>query len=97
MAAAAGLGHAVWCAREIVGDESFPVLLRDELMVGPPRFMTQVVEAYNQVGGNIVGALEVADSETDKYGIISPSAGDGLLTEVTALVGSQQRAPLCPI
>ncbi|MES2422589.1 MAG: UTP--glucose-1-phosphate uridylyltransferase GalU [Pseudomonadota bacterium] len=81
-----GLGHAVWCAREIVGDEPFAVLLPDELMVGKPGFMKQMVEAYNQVGGNVIGALEVADSETDKYGIISPGAIDGRLTEVTALI-----------
>ena len=81
-----GLGHAVWCAREIVGDEPFAVLLPDELMVGKPGFIAQMVEAYNKVGGNIVGALEVADSETDKYGIISPGAIYGRLTEVTALV-----------
>ncbi|MBD8734854.1 UTP--glucose-1-phosphate uridylyltransferase GalU [Sphingomonas sp. CFBP 13706] len=81
-----GLGHAVWCAREIVGDEPFAVLLPDELMVGKPGFMKQMVEAYNKVGGNVIGALEVADSETDKYGIISPGATDGRLTEVTALI-----------
>lgn len=81
-----GLGHAVWCAREIIGDEPFAVLLPDELMVGKPGFMKQMVEAYNQVGGNVIGALEVADSETDKYGIISPGAIDGRLTEVKALV-----------
>lgn len=79
-----GLGHAVWCAREIVGDEPFAVLLPDELMVGG--FLRQMVEAYNQVGGNVIGALEVPDSETDKYGIISPGKTDGRLTEVTALV-----------
>ncbi len=81
-----GLGHAVWCAREIVGDEPFAVLLPDELMVGEPGFMKQMVEAYNQVGGNVIGALEVTDAETDKYGIISPGAIDGRLTEVVALV-----------
>jgi UTP--glucose-1-phosphate uridylyltransferase len=81
-----GLGHAVWCARDIVGDEPFAVLLPDELMVGTPGFVAQMVEAYNEVGGNIVGALEVPDSETDKYGIISPGAVDGRLTEVKALV-----------
>ncbi len=81
-----GLGHAVWCAREIVGDEPFAVLLPDELMVGKPGFMKQMVEAYNRVGGNVIGALEVADSETDKYGIISPGAIEGRLTEVKALV-----------
>ncbi len=86
-----GLGHAVWCAREIVGDEPFAVLLPDELMVGEPGFMKQMGEAYNKVGGNIVGALEVADSETDKYGIISPGTIDGRLTEVTALVEKPAR------
>lgn len=79
-----GLGHAVWCARDIVGDEPFAVLLPDELMVGG--FMRQMVEAYNQVGGNVIGALEVPDSETDKYGIISPGKVEGRLTEVKALV-----------
>jgi UTP--glucose-1-phosphate uridylyltransferase len=86
-----GLGHAVWCAREIVGDEPFAVLLPDELMVGTPGFLKQMVEAYNQVGGNVIGALEVADSETDKYGIISPGAIDGRLTEVMALVEKPKR------
>ena len=86
-----GLGHAVWCAREIVGDEPFAVLLPDELMVGKPGFMKQMLEAYNQVGGNVIGALEVPDSETDKYGIISPGAIDGRLTEVTALVEKPKR------
>ena len=79
-----GLGHAVWCARAIVGDEPFAVLLPDELMVGG--FMRQMVEAYERVGGNIVGALEVPDSDTDKYGIISPGKVDGRLTEVLGLV-----------
>jgi UTP--glucose-1-phosphate uridylyltransferase len=81
-----GLGHAVWCAREIVGDEPFAVFLPDELMVGSPGFMKQMVDAYAQVGGNVIGALEVAPEETDKYGVISPGARNGRLTEVTALV-----------
>ena len=89
-----GLGHAVWCAREIVGDEPFAVLLPDELMVGTPNFLAQMVQAYDEVGGNIVGALEVPDSETDKYGIISPGRRDGALTEVVGLVEKPKgRAP----
>ena len=89
-----GLGHAVWCAREIVGDEPFAVLLPDELMVGTPNFLAQMVQAYDKVGGNIVGALEVPDSETDKYGIISPGRRDGALTEVVGLVEKPQgKAP----
>lgn len=79
-----GLGHAVWCAREIIGDEPFAVILPDELMVGG--FMQQMVAAYSQVGGNVVGALEVPITETDKYGIISPGVSHGRLTEVLGLV-----------
>jgi UTP--glucose-1-phosphate uridylyltransferase len=81
-----GLGHAVWCAREIVGDEPFAVLLPDELMVGTPGFLAQMVEAYGRVGGNIIGALEVPEAETSKYGIISPGQRDGALVEVKAVV-----------
>jgi UTP--glucose-1-phosphate uridylyltransferase len=81
-----GLGHAVWCARHIVGDEPFAVLLPDELMVGKPNCLAQMVEAYDKVGGNIVAALEVPDSETHKYGVIDPGATDGRLTEVRGLV-----------
>jgi UTP--glucose-1-phosphate uridylyltransferase len=81
-----GLGHAVWCARHIVGDEPFAVLLPDELMMGKPNCLAQMVEAYEQVGGNIVAALEVPDSETHKYGVIDPGASDGRLTEILGLV-----------
>jgi len=81
-----GLGHAVWCARDIVGDEPFAVFLPDELMVGTPGFMKQMVDAYEKVGGNVIGALEVAPEETSKYGVISPGKVDGRLTEVKALV-----------
>src|SRR5947209_10274389 len=81
-----GLGHAVWCARHIVGDEPFAVLLPDELMYGTPGCLAQMVEAYGQVGGNIVAALEVPDSETHKYGVIDPGATSGRLTEIRGMV-----------
>jgi len=81
-----GLGHAVWCARDIVGDEPFAVLLPDELMWGKPGCLAQMVQAYEQVGGNIVAALEVPDSETHKYGVIDPGASDGRLAEIRGLV-----------
>jgi UTP--glucose-1-phosphate uridylyltransferase len=81
-----GLGHAIWCARHIVGDEPFAIFLPDELMVGAPGCMKQMVEAYNEIGGNIVCALEVALEETRKYGIISPGAVNGKLTEVLGLI-----------
>jgi UTP--glucose-1-phosphate uridylyltransferase len=81
-----GLGHAVWCARHIVGNEPFAVLLPDELMVGAPNCLAQMVEAYERVGGNIVAALEVPESETHKYGVIDPGTADGRLTEVRGMV-----------
>jgi UTP--glucose-1-phosphate uridylyltransferase len=81
-----GLGHAVWCARDIVGDEPFAVLLPDDLMVGAPGCVAQMVEAYNKVGGNIVCVQEVPRDKTASYGVITPGAADGRLTEVRGLV-----------
>jgi UTP--glucose-1-phosphate uridylyltransferase len=81
-----GLGHAVWCARDIVGDEPFAVLLPDELMFGQPGCLAQMIEAYDKVGGNLVAALEVPASETHKYGVVDPGATDGRLTEIRGLV-----------
>jgi UTP--glucose-1-phosphate uridylyltransferase len=81
-----GLGHAIWCARHIIGDEPFAIFLPDELMVGTPGCMKQMVEAYEQTGGNIVCGYEVPDSETHKYGVITPGEQHGALVEVKALV-----------
>jgi UTP--glucose-1-phosphate uridylyltransferase len=81
-----GLGHAVWCARDIVGDEPFAVLLPDELMAGRPNCLAQIVEAYERVGGNLVAALEVPDDETHKYGVIDPGPTEGRLTEIRGMV-----------
>ena len=81
-----GLGHAVWCARHIIGEDPFAVLLPDELMVGKPNCLAQMVEAYERVGGNIVAALEVPESEIHKYGVINPGATDGRLTEICGMV-----------
>jgi UTP--glucose-1-phosphate uridylyltransferase len=81
-----GLGHAVWCAREMVGDEPFAVLLPDDLMVGKPGCLAQMVAAYERVGGNIVCVEEVPHERTASYGIVAPGARDGRLTEVQGLV-----------
>ena len=81
-----GLGHAVWCARHIVGDEPFAVLLPDDLMVGQPGALKQMVDAYADLGGNIVCAQEVPADRTGSYGIITPGKVDGVVTEVTGLV-----------
>ena len=81
-----GLGHAIWCARAIVGDEPFAILLPDELMIGKPGCMKQMVEAYDEVGGNLVSVLEVPHEDVSAYGVITPGARSGALTEVRGLV-----------
>jgi len=81
-----GLGHAVWCARHIIGNEPFAIFLPDELMVGSPGCMAQMVAAYERVGGNVVCGYEVEPVETSKYGVITPGSVDGALIEVTGLV-----------
>lgn len=81
-----GLGHAIWCAREIVGDEPFAVILPDEFLRGTPGCMKQMVEAYEKVGGNLVCAHEVPMDETHNYGVINPGKREGRLTEILGLV-----------
>ncbi|MBB5686541.1 UTP--glucose-1-phosphate uridylyltransferase GalU [Sphingobium boeckii] len=81
-----GLGHAVWCARDIVGDEPFAVLLADDFMVGQPGCLKQMIAAYERTGGNLICAQEVPDDQTHQYGIITPGTRDGALTEVKGLV-----------
>ena len=97
-----GLGHAIWCARAIVGDEPFAIFLPDELMIehkGGTGCMKQMVDAYERVGGNLISVLEVPHEEVSSYGVIDPGADvpdtDGRLTEVRGLVEkpAQDQAP----
>jgi UTP--glucose-1-phosphate uridylyltransferase len=81
-----GLGHAIWCARAIVGDDPFAIFLPDELMIGEPGCMKQMVDAYEEVGGNLISVLEVPMEEVSSYGVIDPGAANGALTEVKGLV-----------
>jgi UTP--glucose-1-phosphate uridylyltransferase len=82
-----GLGHAVWCARHFIGDEPFAVLLPDDLLVGKPGALAQMIEAYNRVGGGcIIAAENRPRAETKRYGVVDPGAKKGNATEVKALV-----------
>ena len=82
-----GLGHAVWCARHFVGNEPFAVLLPDDLMVGAPGALSQMITAYNNVGGGIiVAAEEKSREETRRYGVVDPGATRGNVTEVKGVV-----------
>lgn len=65
-----GLGHAVWCARELVGDEPFALLLPDMIMQSNPGCLKEMVEFYQDTGGNVLAVEECDPSETYKYGIV---------------------------
>ncbi|HET7086133.1 MAG TPA: UTP--glucose-1-phosphate uridylyltransferase GalU [Rhizomicrobium sp.] len=82
-----GLGHAVWCARHFVGNEPFAVLLPDDLMVGKPGALSQMIASYNQVGGGIiVAAEEKPKHEVKRYGVVAPGSVKGNATEVKGVV-----------
>lgn len=82
-----GLGHAVWCARHFVGNEPFAVLLPDDLMVGKPGALAQMIASYNKVGGGIiVAAEEKPQAEVNRYGVVKPGAIKGNATEVLGMV-----------
>jgi UTP--glucose-1-phosphate uridylyltransferase len=81
-----GLGHAVWCAKDMVGDEPFAVLLPDDLMAGKPGALKQMVDAWEKLGGNLLATEEVAAEKTKSYGIIDPGTTSGDLTEVRGLI-----------
>ncbi len=70
-----GIGHAVWCARDLVGDEPFAVIYPDMLMAAEPPALKQAVAAYEQVGGNIIVVEPAPDGEAHKYGIVSLAEG----------------------
>ena len=81
-----GLGHAVWCARNLVGDEPFAVLLADDLVLAKTPCLKQLVEAYERTGGNMVAVMDVPRENTGRYGILDVASDDGRLAEVRGLV-----------
>jgi len=83
---ALGLGHAVWCARNLIGDEPFAVLLADELLRGDRSPLADLIDVHNEIGGNVISVIEIPEDETGSYGIITPGAEDGRVIEVKGLV-----------
>jgi UTP--glucose-1-phosphate uridylyltransferase len=81
-----GLGHAVWCARALVGDEPFAVLLADDLMVCEKPCLTQMVEAYEEIGGNVVAIIEVPRAQTSRYGVLDVIDDEGKLVRARGVV-----------
>ena len=83
---ALGLGHAVWCARHLVGDEPFAVILVDDLILAEEPCLQQMVEAFADTRGNLVAVEEVAHDQTNRYGVLDPISDDGRLVEIRGLV-----------
>lgn len=81
-----GLGHAVWCARHLVGDEPFAVMLVDDLMVCKPPCLKQMVDAYEETGGNIVAVIEVPREQTNRYGVLDIVEDKGQLVRAKGVV-----------
>jgi UTP--glucose-1-phosphate uridylyltransferase len=81
-----GLGHAVWCARHLVGDEPFAVVLVDDLMVCKPPCLKQMVDAYDQTGGNVVAVIEVPREQTNRYGVLDIVEDKGRLVRAKGVV-----------
>jgi UTP--glucose-1-phosphate uridylyltransferase len=83
---ALGLGHAVWCARRLIGDEPFAVILPDDVIAADKPCLQQMVEAYAETGGNMVAAMEVEPSRTSSYGVLDVSDDMGQMVKVKGMV-----------
>jgi UTP--glucose-1-phosphate uridylyltransferase len=81
-----GLGHAVWCARHLVGREPFAVLLADDLILADTPCLAQMIDAYGEIGGNLVAVEDVPREETNRYGILDVSSDDGRIAAAKGLV-----------
>ncbi|MFA8384917.1 MAG: UTP--glucose-1-phosphate uridylyltransferase GalU [Pelagibaca sp.] len=83
---ALGLGHAVWCARRLIGDEPFAVMLPDDVISGEKPCLQQMIEAYEETGGNMVAAMEVPRDKASSYGILDVKEDMGSMVSVKGMV-----------
>lgn len=85
-----GLGHAVWCARHLICDEPFAVILADDLVLAKQPCLKQMIEQYNDCGGNVLGVMDIPRSDTSSYGIVDIDANfskaDAKLVKAKGLV-----------
>ena len=81
-----GLGHAVWCARQFIAGEPFAVLLPDDLILGSPGCLAQMVDAYQNTGGNLVAVEDIPREQTNRYGILRVESDDGRLVKASGLI-----------
>jgi UTP--glucose-1-phosphate uridylyltransferase len=87
-----GLGHAVWCARNLVGDEPFAVLLADDLILADKPCLSQMVDVHNETDGNVVAVMEVPRDQTNRYGILDVEQDDGRLVKMRGVVEKPEPA-----
>ena len=83
---AMGLGHAVWCARRLIGNEPFAVLLPDDVIAAEKSCLQQMVEAYEETGGAMVATMEVSPEQTSSYGVIEAGESNGRVVNVKGMV-----------
>ncbi|MEO0881878.1 MAG: UTP--glucose-1-phosphate uridylyltransferase GalU [Pseudomonadota bacterium] len=81
-----GLGHAIWCAKDIIGHEPFAVLLPDVIVKASPGCLSQMVSAYEKTGSNILAVDAVPEQDVSKYGVIAPKSRDGRIIEMDGMV-----------
>lgn len=81
-----GLGHAIWCARKLIGDDPFAVLLPDDVVLAPRGCLSQMIDVYNETGGNLVAVMDIPREQTGRYGILDVKSDDGRLAVVAGLV-----------
>ncbi|MCZ8376259.1 MAG: UTP--glucose-1-phosphate uridylyltransferase GalU [Beijerinckiaceae bacterium] len=86
-----GLGHAVWCARDIIGNEPFALLLPDMLHLGQKPCLAEMIEAHGRQGGNLIGVYPVADDETHQYGIVNVGGSREKVARIEAMVEKPPR------
>ena len=80
-----GLGHAVWCARHLIGDEPFAVLLADDLVLSKTPCLKQMTDVHAEIGGSVVAVMDVPREHTNRYGILDVERDDGRLASVRGL------------
>lgn len=81
-----GLGHAVWCARHLVGDRPFALMLPDDFILGPQPCLRQMVDQYDQVGGNVLAVMDVPSEHVSRYGIVDIAQSNGSLMRLKGVV-----------
>ena len=89
---ALGLGHAVWCARRLIANEPFAVILPDDVIAAETPCLKQMVEAYEEIGGNMVAAMEVAPEKTSSYGVLDVKEDMGSVVSVKGMVEKPKAA-----